>query len=327
MKHIKFILVFLTVSVSSFSQKERAYIRNGNKSYDKGEYNNSEIEYRKALSIDSTSFAGIFNLADALYKQKKYADAEKEFSKLTKSLNAEKKSDVFYNLGNAQFKQAEKLLQNGKNQDAIKKISQSIESYKNALRLNPYDKEAKYNLSYASEVLKKLKQQQQQQQNQNSKQNKQQQKENDNKGKEQSKDKQQGQNTDSDNDGIPDKTEKNEDQPGKKQNPDTDNDGTPDYKDPDSDNDGIPDTYEAGKDPQHPKDTDNDGIPDYRDTDSDNDGIPDSKDPDALPKAVKMSDDDAQRLLQYIKEQEKETRKKMNLKKANTKKVSTDKDW
>ncbi len=337
MKRVVLIFLILTVAFPLFSQKERKYIRSGNKNYQNKDYNNSEVDYQKALAIDTNSFAANFNLADACYKQKKYDEAEKQFSGMTnRHIDKEKLSDVYYNLGNSQLKQAENLLSQQKAQDAMKKISQSIDSYKQALINNPSDKDVKYNLSYASEVLKNLKQQQKQQQNQNkqnqNKQNKQQQqnqkdKENKNKGKNESKDKQQGKNQDSDNDGIPDKVEKNQNQQNKQQNPDTDKDGKPDYKDTDSDNDGIPDTYEAGKDPQHPKDTDKDGIPDYRDTDSDNDGIPDSKDPDAMPKAVKMSDRDAQRLLQYIKEQEKETVKKANLKKAKAKKVKVDKDW
>jgi len=329
MKQTVLILFSLFITVSLFSQKERKYIRSGNKSYEKEDYGNAEVEYQKAITVDSVSFAANFNLADAYYKQKKYTEAEKQFQVLTKQqANKDKIAGVYYNLGNTQFKQAEKLLQQQKISDAMKKINQSIDSYENALRNNPFDKDAKYNLSYASEVLRQLKKQQQQQQNQNNQQQqKKQEKENKNKGKDENKDRNQGKNNDADNDGIPDKTEKNNNQQNKAQNPDTDKDGIPDYKDTDSDNDGIPDTYEAGKDPEHPKDTDKDGIPDYRDTDSDNDGIPDSKDPDAMPKTVKMSDQDAQRLLQYIKEQEKETRKKINLKKAKAKKVTVDKDW
>ena len=329
MKNTLLILFALIISASLFAQKERKYIRSGNKSYEKKDYGNAEVDYQKAISADTSSLAANFNLADAYYKEKKYDDAEKQLQKLTnmqdKNANL---ADVYYNIGNTQLKQAENLLRQRKTGDAMKKISQSIENYKNTLRINPDDKDAKYNLSYASEVLKQLKKQQQQQQNQNNRQQKNnQEKENQNKGKNESKDKQQGKNQDTDNDGIPDKVEQNQNRQNKPQNPDTDKDGKPDYKDTDSDNDGIPDTYEAGKDPQHPKDTDKDGIPDYRDTDSDNDGIPDSKDPDAMPKTIKMSDKDAQRLLQYIKEQEKETRKKMNLKKAKAKKVKVDKDW
>ena len=329
MKRILLITIFLLAISISFSQKERKYIRSGNRDYLKKDYGNSEVDYQKAASIDTASFAANFNLADAYYEQKKYDDAEKKLIKLSNSHpDKANLADIYYNLANTQLRQAEKMLSQNKAQDAMKKISQSIDNYQNTLIINPTDKDAKYNLSYASEILKKLKQQQQQKNNQNNQQQKNNKdKENQNKGKKQNKDRNQGKNSDADNDGIPDKVEQNQNQPNKAQNPDTDKDGKPDYKDTDSDNDGIPDAYEAGKDPKHPKDTDKDGIPDYRDTDSDNDGIPDSIDTDAMPKAVIMSDKDAMRLLQYIKEQEKNTVKKVNLKKAKAKKVKVDKDW
>ncbi len=58
---------------------------------------------------------------------------------------------------------------------------------------------------------------------------------------------------------------------------DTDGDGRPDFRDNDSDDDGIPDRIEAGdRDPgTQPVDSDRDGIPDFRDLDSDADGVSD----------------------------------------------------
>jgi len=70
-----------------------------------------------------------------------------------------KKSASFYNLGNS-------LLQE-------KKIEESIEAYKNSLKLNPGSKEAKYNLAYAQDLLQQQNQEQQQQnQDQNKEDNK-----------------------------------------------------------------------------------------------------------------------------------------------------------
>lgn len=321
------ILIF--TSIVTFSQQERKYIRSGNKSYIKKDYNNAEVEYQKAIAEDSTSFAANYNLANSYYKQNKYDLAENKYKQLSEgSENKKQKAKVFHNLGNSQMKEGEKLLKEGKAQDAMKKMQESINSYKSALRNNPSDNETKFNLSIAKEALKQMQQQQKNQQNQDNQQNKKnQEKENKNQGNKQNKDRDQGKNKDSDNDGIPDNVEKNKDQANQQQNPDTDKDGKKDFEDTDSDNDGIPDNYEAGNDPEHPKDTDKDGIPDYRDTDSDNDGIPDNKDPDAIPKAMKMSDADAKRLLQYMEEKEKETLKKANVKRVKGKKIKTEKDW
>jgi tetratricopeptide (TPR) repeat protein len=93
----------------------------------------------------------VFNSGDALYKQKKYEDAGKQFIE-THKMNEDKvkKSASLYNLGNS-FLMANKL-------------QESIEAYKNSLKLKPDNPEAKYNLAYAQDLLRKQQEQQQQQQ-------------------------------------------------------------------------------------------------------------------------------------------------------------------
>src|SRR4030042_478472 len=87
-----------------------------------------------------------------------------------------KKTASLYNLGNS-FLMANKL-------------QESIEAYKNSLKLKPDNPEAKYNLAYAQDLLRK--QQQEQQQQQQNKDNKDQEK----KEQEQKKDDQEKQNDD-----------------------------------------------------------------------------------------------------------------------------------
>lgn len=327
MKIILFILLVTALTMDISAQAERKYIRSGNLNYEKNDFAKAETDYSKALIKDSTSFEAAFNMADSYFKQKKYEQAENMFNTLiTKTDDKNRLADVFYNLGNSKLKNAEEILKQGKAQDAINKINEAVESYKNTLRKNPGDKDAKFNLYLANKLLEQLKNQQSQNNDQNQ-QNKQNQKENQDKGKDENKDRDAGQNTDTDNDGIPDKTEKNENQSSKTQNPDTDKDGKKDFEDTDADNDGIPDNYEAGKDFTNPQDTDKDGTPDFRDTDSDNDGTPDSKDADALPKMIKMSKEDAEKLLQYIEDQEKKSLKKVNAEKAKNIKPKNEKDW
>ncbi len=135
------------------AQGDRKYIRQGNKEYFDSAFDQSEIKYRKALEKDLSSYEGNFNLGDALYKQQKYDDASRRFVDLAgKQKDSKDLGKIFYNLGNS-------LLQSGK-------VGESIEAYKNALRNNPEDNEAKHNLAYAMNLLQQQ-QQQQQQQNQN----------------------------------------------------------------------------------------------------------------------------------------------------------------
>jgi len=71
MRRIIIIFLILTVASPLFSQKERKYIRSGNKNYQSKDYNNSEVDYQKAIAIDTTSFAANYNLGRCLLQTKK----------------------------------------------------------------------------------------------------------------------------------------------------------------------------------------------------------------------------------------------------------------
>jgi len=164
------------------AQAARKFIRQGNRQYEKDKFPESEIYYRKALDKNKGSGDAVFNSGDALYKQKKYEDAGKQFTESHRmNEDRDKKSASLYNLGNSL------LMAN--------KIQESIEAYKNSLRLKPDNAEAKYNLAYAQDLLKE--QQQQQQQQQQNEDNKDQEKKDDgNKNQDQEKDSQDKQNND-----------------------------------------------------------------------------------------------------------------------------------
>ena len=125
------------------------YIRQGNSNYGEGKYKDAEIDYRKAISHDSASVKGNYNLGNALYKQSKFNESAAAYQKLSQSIVEEAdKAKVFHNLGNSLFEN--------------KKYEESIKAYKQSLRLNPKDDDTRYNLAYA---LTKLKQRQKNQQN------------------------------------------------------------------------------------------------------------------------------------------------------------------
>jgi tetratricopeptide (TPR) repeat protein len=138
-------------SYPAWTQADKKFIRQGNRAYEKDKFPESEINYRKALDKNKGSGDAVFNSGDALYKQKKYEDAGKQFTESHRmNEDKDKKSSSLYNLGNSL------LMAN--------KLQESIEAYKNSLRLKPDNMEAKYNLAYAQDLLKEQQQQQQQQQ-------------------------------------------------------------------------------------------------------------------------------------------------------------------
>lgn len=145
------ILMIVLPSAQTTAQTHRDLVNKGNESFQKGQYADAEAEYKKALQVQPSSPTAQFNLGDAFYKQQRYAEAERAFeNSLVTSRDPESTSRALYNTGNGLFKE--------------NKLKESIDAYKQALRLNPGDDDARYNLEMA-----RLKQQQQQQQKQDQK--------------------------------------------------------------------------------------------------------------------------------------------------------------
>lgn len=185
MRYLIVVVLFLWVCPRLLAQ-EKSYIKKGNKLYSEKQYKEAEDNYRKSVAKKSENVEGNFNLGDALYKQKKFADAGAQFDKLAQSEGKNKvlTAQAYHNLGNS-------LLEN-------KKLEESIEAYKKALLNNPKDDETRYNLAYAQEKLKK-----QQQQNKNNK---------NNKNNKDNKDQQKQDNKNNKNDQNKDKKDQNKDQ-------------------------------------------------------------------------------------------------------------------
>jgi len=118
------------------------YVREGNKLYEQKKYKEAGADYQKALQKNPNYTPGLFNLGNTLYQQKQYDAARKVMASTAKSTNDKgAKGGVHYNIGNTYM--------------AEQKWQDAIDAYKQALRNNPQDADAKYNLSYAEEMLKK----------------------------------------------------------------------------------------------------------------------------------------------------------------------------
>ena len=129
-------------------------ITEGNNFYRNGQYDQAEKSYRAALQKEQGNATAQYNLASALYKQRKYDEAEKIWGTLgTNSTTKSVKATSFYNQGVIYSKQ--------------KELDKSIEAYKASLRNDPNDKQARENLQKA--LLEKKKQQQEKQNQQKQK--------------------------------------------------------------------------------------------------------------------------------------------------------------
>lgn len=142
MKKIALLIAFVCFGGFVYSQSDKALVRQGNKSYQSDSFSEAEINYRKALDKNPNSLSGTFNLADAIYQQEDFKSSAELFSKIGMAdVAKDQKANAFYNLGNSFLKS--------------KQYEQSIEAYKMALRNNPSDADARYNLEYARKMLKK----------------------------------------------------------------------------------------------------------------------------------------------------------------------------
>ena len=138
-----YIILFLFTASGAQAQQlpERSLVRKGNRQYNKGNYEQSAGRYEQALQAAPGQFEAIYNLGNALYKAERFDRAEQTMQQAAAdSLRADtERAEAFYNLGNAQFKQ--------------QKYQEALESYKQSLRLNPSDMEAKYNYAYTKRLL------------------------------------------------------------------------------------------------------------------------------------------------------------------------------
>ena len=132
-----------------WGQVDKSDVRRGNRDFRKGEYKESEIDYRKACLKDSTSVAAGYNLANALYRQGDYQGALKELDALKEEAPASASAaDYFFNVGDAAL--------------AVEDYKTAVDAFAQSLLRNPGDVSAKENYIYAR---KKLQDQQNQQQN------------------------------------------------------------------------------------------------------------------------------------------------------------------
>ena len=188
------------------TKQERTCLRNGNKLYEKKRYAEAEVEYRKALQANPASEKAQFNLATALMRQGSVTAQENDdknpmkqaegiLTNLAKGAQDKQlRGKASYDLGNIAYGRQD--------------YGKAVEFYKQALRCNPDDDQARQNLRLAQ--LKK------QEQDKNQDKNKDQNKDN----KDQNQDKNQDQNKDQNKD----KQDQNKDQQNQdKQNQDKQN--------------------------------------------------------------------------------------------------------
>ena len=137
------------------AQKENVSIKKGNRLYKEQKFDDAKKEYQKALEQSPDNASANYNMGNADFRKNSFDDAVKSYDAAAKNAtdNATKEKSL-YNKGVASIKQ--------------QKLEESIAAWKDALKIDPADEEARDNLIKAIRELKN-KQQQQQQQNKDDK--------------------------------------------------------------------------------------------------------------------------------------------------------------
>lgn len=145
-------LLLLLIFIFGFNHDGGKKGREANKAYEQGNYAKAEEGYRAALKNSPNNPKLLFNLGNALAKQKKFDQALStydQFRNLVKDPSDKARAE--YNMGNVYAEQ--------------KKWSQALNMYRHSLGLNPNDPQTKYNYELAYQEHKKQQQKQKQQQN------------------------------------------------------------------------------------------------------------------------------------------------------------------
>lgn len=141
------LLSFNASTPASAQKKVRELNRSGNLLYKKGDYKAAEIDFRKALEINSEDPIARYNLANTLYHTDRTQEAGKLYTESLKNIEQytpDRQADLAHNAGNVFMKD--------------KEYEKAVECYKASLRRRPSDEETRYNLALAQKLLEKEKQ-------------------------------------------------------------------------------------------------------------------------------------------------------------------------
>lgn len=150
---------------------ERRLVREGNEQFERLNYRNALNRYNEALEHDTTKYESLYNRANA-YLQNMLANpadttlkgevANTLFEQIAADelLTKERRAEVLRNLGEGLFLQ--------QNYEA------ALNSFRESLKLNPADREVKYNYILTKRIVDQKRQQQQQNQQNNQNQDQQQ---------------------------------------------------------------------------------------------------------------------------------------------------------
>jgi hypothetical protein len=214
-------LFFIVASLQFNGQtiESKLELNEGNQAYKNGDFNKSSSNYEKSLSKDEKNIAAFYNSGNASYMSGDFESARESFNSfISKTKSIEDKSKAHYNIGNSFLTEYAKEAKEKEQAPSSDILKNAIKEYQQSLRLNPNDKDARYNLSYAMKLLQNQEKQEQENQDQDKENKDQDQKNKDDKENKDNKDQDQKEKKDQDQKEKEDKEKENkQEQENKKQ--------------------------------------------------------------------------------------------------------------
>ena len=209
-------LSFLCLPFYGQDIESKLAMKKGNNAYLNGDYNQSNELYNQSLKMDTSNAKAAFNNGNSSFMGGDFETSRSNYAQFIDSDNSkEEKSKAYYNIGNSYLTEYAKSMQDNNGQAPnTSLLSNAVENYKNSLRNNPKDEDARYNLSYAVKLLQQNKDQQNKDQQNEDQQNKDQQNKDQQNKDQQNKDQQ---NKDQQNKDQQNKDQQNKDQQNKDQ--------------------------------------------------------------------------------------------------------------
>ncbi|NRA94204.1 MAG: tetratricopeptide repeat protein [Psychroserpens sp.] len=131
-------------------QKANNFVYEGNTLIESDDFIAAEMEYRKAISEQSSNVAGTYNLGNSYYSEGNYDEALFRHTQAAEKATLKgEKHKAYHNIGNI-------LMQR-------KLCREAVEAYKNALRNDPSDEETRYNLALAKDCAEQQQDEEEQQ--------------------------------------------------------------------------------------------------------------------------------------------------------------------
>ena len=167
---VMMVLVAMVAGVTNVEAqylRERGLVREGNRNFSRNNYLTSFNRYNSALEHDSTNYEALYNRANAHHQLRRTTPEDStlvaehtyrlyEDIAADTLLTATQRAEVLRNLGESLF--------------ADEKYEAALNSFRESLRLNPDDKETKYDYILTKRIVDQKRQQQQQNQNQDNQQ-------------------------------------------------------------------------------------------------------------------------------------------------------------